>query len=456
MIRFNIFWSHVVYDKDFLNPLLYFLQESLPFYVSLKNIFEDNETALRLYEKVCRNGIVIVCRLITNRESEIEFMSKEKQAEILYSNFIISIPMIFDLVTLLGSNNKTLLQKIIETLVKIEPKYLNDLKMGIKFIQSTFIKMREQLKVIETENRDLDEKYEDITLYLMNIASTLNLIIDTASNELKTFCSRDFHLEQSIASLYDNFIPILYNLAYSFDPDAWFLTYISYARIELINCYRNLINRGISAILNAGDKNRRKLADEILSILTECAGYKTFIIDYVQMYPIEMDLDIITQGGKNIDKIKLNFVSDAYKIDQAASKLSNGHHNNDIVDPLNGDEEFEGACALPVHQNEFSKASMTTQNVEEVLQIETSKILELFPHYGVGYIRRLLAYYNNNSEEVISKIVEGNLDSSFNDCDIDEPYIPKDIPDKVFLATGLERSNIYDGDKRNRKLITNF
>lgn len=111
-------------------------------------------------------------------------------------------------------------------------------------------------------------------------------------------------------------------------------------------------------------------------------------------------------------------------------------------------------------QSQFAGAS-----IEDTLQLETSKILELFPNYGVGYIRRLLAFYDNSSEKVVAKILEGersylnksfilncfssvdNLDVSFKAFDEQEPFIPPEIPDKVFMATGLERSNIYDGDK---------
>jgi activating signal cointegrator complex subunit 2 len=289
----NRFWSHVLFDKEFLNPLLYFLQEATPFYIPLRQIAEDNEAVVQLYEKLCRNALVIVCRLITNRESDEEFMSKEKQAEIIYKNFVISIPMLFDIVTLFGYSNKNLVQKIVDTLLKIEPQFTHDLKMGLKFILSTFVAMRKQLEVTESENRELFDRYEDITLYLMNIACTLNLVIDLAPNEVKAFCTRDLHLESAIASLYDNFIPQLYQNSVEVDANAWFLTYLNYSRVELINCYRTLLNRGVSAI-------RHKIADGVLMTLTECAGYKTFIIDYVRLYPIEIDLDVISQGGKNM------------------------------------------------------------------------------------------------------------------------------------------------------------
>lgn len=300
IILFYRFWSHVAYDSEFLNPLLYFLQESTPFYISVKEVADNNETVVELYEQICKSALTIVCRLITNRESNAEYLSKGKHAEIIYKNFIITIPMLFDMLTLYGYSNKNLMQEIIDTLLKIEPKYSEDLKMGIKFILSTFESMKKQLDVIDAENCELFERYEDLTMYVLNIATTLNLIVALVPNDVKTFCTRQLHLEQSIANLYDNFITLLYQTSFAVDSDASFLSKINFSRIELINCFRTSISRGISQILSGNEKSRKKLADSVLSIFTECAGYKTFIADYVKLYPIELDLDIVAQSGKNM------------------------------------------------------------------------------------------------------------------------------------------------------------
>lgn len=256
--------------------------------------------ASEIYELACRNALLIICRLITNRESDSEFMTKEKQAEIIYGEFVMSVPMIFDMLNLYGYSNKELMQKILDTLLKIEPKYSNDLKLGIKFIMSTFETMKKQLDAIESANCELFEKYEDLSLYLMNVATTLNLLIDLVPNDIKGYCTRDLHLEQSISNFYDNFIPLLHQYSLSVDDTAWFLSFINFSRVELINCFRNLVNRGILSILNAGEKNRKKYADAVLATLTECAGYKTFIADYAVLYPIDIDLDIVSQSSKNV------------------------------------------------------------------------------------------------------------------------------------------------------------
>lgn len=89
---------------------------------------------------------MITLRLITNRESEFEFMSKDKQAQILYENFVISMPLIFDMISLYGYANKDVMQKFVDTLVKIEPRYVKDLKAGLKILEKSFVTMSEEVR----------------------------------------------------------------------------------------------------------------------------------------------------------------------------------------------------------------------------------------------------------------------------------------------------------------------
>jgi hypothetical protein len=109
------------------------------------------------------------------------------------------------------------------------------------------------------------------------------------------------------------------------------------------------------------------------------------------------------------DKIKLDFVRSAFKSETSTSSTSNGHHLpcSSPLNPQNSsesddDEELEGACALPL-----KKEPKPPKDFEDLLQVETAKILELFSDLGTGYIRKLLAFYDNSSEKVIEKIVEG-------------------------------------------------
>lgn len=100
-------------------------------------------------------------------------------------------------------------------------------------------------------------------------------------------------------------------------------------------------------------------------------------------------------------------MADAFKTDDtvtSSSSISNGYHIEPELKSFN--EELEGACSLPLTNTNNGEGS---EDVVNSIEFETGKILELFPDYGAGYIRRLLAFYDNSSETVISTILEGEL-----------------------------------------------
>lgn len=73
-------------------------------------------------------------------------------------------------------------------------------------------------------------------------------------------------------------------------------------------------------------------------------------------------------------------MADAFKPPQrgiASAKMSNGF-SVELQEPFDEDD-MEGACAYPLPKADEKESA---ENVEEVLQLETSKILELFPTYG--------------------------------------------------------------------------
>lgn len=125
---------------------------------------------------------------------------------------------------------------------------MGDLQLGTRFIRSTFSTLQKQLENDDTE--ELLKKYEDLTLYLLNTIVTLNLLVEICPTEFKEFCSTDLKLEQTLASFYDNFVPVLYEKIYSIEPEAWFLVYLNYARVEIINGFRNLLSRNVENIFN--------------------------------------------------------------------------------------------------------------------------------------------------------------------------------------------------------------
>lgn len=67
-------------------------------------------------------------------------MPKSFLAKTLYSKYLLTVPIIFDLLSAYGRDNIQILSRIINLIVKIEPKYLDDLKIGLQFMQKVSVR----------------------------------------------------------------------------------------------------------------------------------------------------------------------------------------------------------------------------------------------------------------------------------------------------------------------------
>lgn len=112
-----------------------------------------------------------------------------------------------------------------------------------------------------------------------------------------------------------------------------------------------------------------------------------------------------------------------------------------VAGPSNGYQESSSSSSI--NYGASTSKSPQKSNIEE----EIKKILDVFPNFGDGFVRKILARYDNISTLAISAILEGNLPPDLDSLDKAEVYIPLDLQDKVFLETGIRRLNIFDGDE---------
>lgn len=121
------FWSNIIFNRSILNTLVSFLQEAPPFY-ALENFPPD---MLQLLEILSRYVLITFTRLITNKENPKEYMNRPFFGNLLYQNYIFTIPIIFDLCQFYGRENPKIMEKILNCLFILEPRYNNDLQKTI-------------------------------------------------------------------------------------------------------------------------------------------------------------------------------------------------------------------------------------------------------------------------------------------------------------------------------------
>lgn len=171
-----------------------------------------------------------------------EWLTKEHLSELLYDNFLISIPMIFDMLVAYGRSNEAIIKRFVQMIVKIEPKYENDMNESLQYLASAFDVI--QKKIEENEN---STSFEDLALYILDCAFTIHtlLIIYPSSHEV---CS-NLKLEQRVTNFYDSSVQMLYKNIYLIDPDSKALKYLNHARIELLGFFRGFVNKSLEAVL---------------------------------------------------------------------------------------------------------------------------------------------------------------------------------------------------------------
>lgn len=171
-----------------------------------------------------------------------EWITKEHLAELLYSKFLISVPMIFDIIIAYGRPNVATLQRLITTIIKIERKYQNDLAEGLQFLVKAFNTIQE--KVMENSS---STSFEDLALYALDCAATINLLVEVYP-EAYELCQR-VQLEQGATNFYDLTIPLLYKNIYLIDRNSIGIKYLNHARVHLLGFFRAIINVYLEKVL---------------------------------------------------------------------------------------------------------------------------------------------------------------------------------------------------------------
>lgn len=137
------FWSNIVYNTSIIDTLVSFLQEVPPFYAL--ETFPAIPEMLEALEKLRYNVLMVFVRLVMNQESLTEYMQYDYLGNLLYNNYIFTIPIIFDLCQLYGRENDKLTEKILCNIFSMQPLYNDDLEKSVPCLIKVMYKLNKKL-----------------------------------------------------------------------------------------------------------------------------------------------------------------------------------------------------------------------------------------------------------------------------------------------------------------------
>ncbi|KAI5636566.1 CUE domain-containing protein [Phthorimaea operculella] len=459
------FWSTILYHSQCMDSLVSFLQEASPPYLPP----HESRDVQTLYGDIRRQVLIVFSRLITNKESKSKWMTKESMANIIYNNFVFTIPILWDICLVYGVDNKQHISRLVTSVFTLQPQYENDAVAAVAFVNEAFKyiilqvnkdydsdeppNLPETFKGFSEIKRPSDSKQiekitfsilKDLIIHLLDTAMTLRIFIEVYPAAVKIYRKTNF--VNSIVQLYEYGIPQLYEkLEELGDPtsisycevEGW----IDLARAELIDIFREMLAVYKNAIFS-GEGNISSHVEDYLTVMMEGLAEKLLIRDYHCCYPVHEDIEMLRQAYPDIDSVKTDFILQAifsnmdepvpdHLLSTNHEPASNGYDENAHID------------------NAISQSLETTDNIPDRLKEESliSEVKDILPDLGDGFILKCLQHYGFNSESVINRILEDNLDECLRGIDRSLPIIPEDPLDQKFLETGVARLNVFDGDE---------
>uniref|UniRef100_A0A182MES9 CUE domain-containing protein n=1 Tax=Anopheles culicifacies TaxID=139723 RepID=A0A182MES9_9DIPT len=428
-LEYHKFWSTIVYNTTTLESIVSFMQNALPFYMVPVLNSMDNERILPLYTSAYTVVFKVICRLTTTQESDACWMEPEFYGQLVYKHFIITVPFLFDLISVYSRDNIDEISRIIDLILKLQPKYIQDLKQGLSYLLNAFTIIQTRCESELSEANASESTLNDLTLYAQDCSSVLVQLL-AVSTPLRQMCT-ELNVEFAISNFYDNAIIVLYRNIQEVNKHSQYLNNLNDMRVELLETFRSILCVQLDKILENTDGGLLA-ADKFISILTECLANNVFVKDYKNLYDIEDDLAIVQLGYKSVDQVKYDFIQKAYTKD--ASDIQEDHPRTQS----NTAEETDEGFTVNAEQ----------QDMEQKIEQNVQNIMELLPHLEAAQIRKVVCTYDN-IEEAISVLLEKEVPNSEMQAVAgqEELRIPNDPLDEFYLRTGIDRLNIYDGDE---------
>ncbi|XP_033330811.2 activating signal cointegrator 1 complex subunit 2 [Megalopta genalis] len=429
------FWSNIIYNTTIMDALVSLLQEAPPFY-ALEN-FPNCPEMLQLLETIRYYVLVVFTRLITNKESSMEYMQPSFFGNLLYEKYIFTVPIIFDLCQLYGRENPKVIKRLLQCLFDLEPEYNNDFKKAVPCLIEALqnVETKFDNSIVHNGARSLTQQdagykhltlfnLEDLILYVLDISSTITVFLNNYPPAVSLFHNEDFI--KKIVSIYENTIPKMYKnldkLGYNDENMPKYIELkhrLDVIRVEIINLFRIILFKPIENVVydsnTTSEADIKKLVEEYFAFLMYAVPEREFITDYDQFHPVRQDLDILTNIYPELDMIQLSYILNLIKTPEK-SNVPPIPLLNHINEPVAGPSGVQSQPPVRAHMEHVTNTNVTnTSNKSKhrynkaCMSSLVSAVKDVLNDLKEDFIKLCLEHYNYKTESVINAILEDNL-----------------------------------------------
>jgi len=409
------FWSQIIKSKKPVLCLTSFLQEAPPVYCD--KIAPKSE---KILNKLGKLVFVIYLRLSTSKEDESNFITPRVFGDLLYDNFIFTVPSLLDICAIYGDTNRRQVETIIKDVTSIQPKFLLDFAMAEPHLINVIQNME---SLIESDGKNI-LGLKDVVVHAYDAILTMRMLVEILPVSCDAFSTCQFL--STITSFYTSCLP---NLA----SQSEIQDIVNNLRIESVKLVRKILEY----VLNKAVDTKEYAAVELyLSLLSEVMSDGLFIVDYHGLYPVDIDLDIVAEVCPDIDTMKIDYLLEALA-SHCEIKLPKIEVKKAESNFLNYPSTSSGSNNIP---------AKTLKGVELLSLI--SQVQDILPHLGSEFVEECLKHYNYDPEKVISGVLENALPTFLEQTNWNKEKVA--IPDNHEADEDLELSH-YRAHKGKKK-----
>lgn len=426
--------------------------------------------------ELCRRVFMVLYRLSSNRDpgaKAADSLSPKDHGALLQEKKLLDLPKLLDICAIYGHANEELTQTLVANAIKVQP-YIQD---GFTVLILHF------MSIVQTMHQRCNSTLEGL------LSSGGRQDQGSSRLHLDYLEVMDF-INDSVVSL-DSFVNAQKHAAVFFSSPVE----MSYGNEELLTTLARLhdsllpsLMKGFRIILGVTEDRNKEISSDLLSnastslkILSSRIanfGWRVLYLCYLsdeafensyslpvsmKMFPanvedpvVRADILIQTIRDLTIDHIDgpggRTFIQEIEKNHKMMSRIEL-LRNTSWLSMDDGQFQFLAGIMATSTQADSKHTSSTsvpassykTKTDEDVAIVESkiSQIKELFPDYGRGFLVACLEAYNQDTEQVIQRILEGTLHEELQSLDISLETI---LPSK-------SASSVSNHDKGKGKLV---
>eukprot|EP00698_Gefionella_okellyi_P015705 TRINITY_DN444_c0_g1_i3.p1 TRINITY_DN444_c0_g1~~TRINITY_DN444_c0_g1_i3.p1 ORF type:complete len:605 (-),score=125.70 TRINITY_DN444_c0_g1_i3:305-2119(-) len=411
----HVFWSSFIYTKSVSEAVVSALRYFPRSYDATTNSL--SATAQSVYRRL----LLICFRLSTARESESEFLSPEFHSRTLTEQKLLNLSWLFDIAALYAASNEDSVRTVMANAFKAQPSLAHQLDRAVQVATKSW----SDIAVAAAIQSPLEASSMDMIRFVLDSAGTLSAFVRVYPPAAHAFCSK---------SVFASFTAI-YQYWLGAGRSSVILQRTS---LMVQSMCAELIRHGFVECLST-EQARKCVA---------CSTMKKPVV--VEQLKLVLDaLTSIPALGTEVSPELFHDLAD----ERDLLSLLLAVQRSGISD---------GALEFVIQLLKTEQIKKKAHNKSNLLQrpdidLKIAAVCEMFPDLGDGFAETCLRYYEDNVEQVIGALLEGNLPPHIDS-------VPRDLKRAGALpeyrkATSeptpalQQRRNVFDSDNFDIKTV---